>query len=151
MKRLAIFDMDGTLSDHYHRLHLVIQRPADFEAYHTLAPKDRPIAWVADEARKFKETGAQVVIVTNRPQRFYDQTAQWLKKHGIPFDAIFMRKREKDHRRTEVVKAELVEDVKKDYVGYEIVAVFEDRPKVLEKFRAMGLPVILVGDGKDAG
>ena len=74
----------------------------------------------------------------------YSKTSEWLTKLGYGESQLFMRQ-EKDFRPDEVVKKELYETYIKP--NYNVVAIFDDRNKVVKMWRELGLMCCQVNEG----
>ena len=96
-----VFDMDGTLTDNRWREYMVpfdsdYQRlsedeiEAKWRIFHMAAGNDRPNKQLIKYAKKVAKD-ANILILTARPDYAYEVTKKWLKKYGVPFDAIIMR------------------------------------------------------------
>jgi len=72
-------------------------------------------------------------------------TEKWLKKHGITYQAIYMRRAD-DKRSDTLVKQEILD---RYLPKNKIRAVIDDRPSVIKQWKSNGLIVIDVGDGKE--
>jgi hypothetical protein len=85
-----------------------------------------------------------VVLVTGTPERYHMLVVMWLRRHNVPFDALFMRN-EGDFRSDVDVKRDMYEKYLK---GHNIELVLEDRDKLVEFWRSVGLPCLQVGKGE---
>lgn len=85
-----------------------------------------------------------VILVSGREDKYEPETREWLLKHGINFDALYMRKTG-DNRRDSIVKKEIYEKHIKPY--YDIEFVLDDRNQVVEMWRSEGLVCLQVADG----
>lgn len=85
-----------------------------------------------------------IVIVTGRHETVRQQTLNWLAQHGIFATAVFMRPNDNSDKDS-TVKAEIF----RDYIApkWRVKWVFEDRKRVVEMWRWLGLPVLQVQDG----
>lgn len=154
MTKAIVFDIDGTLSDPSQRLHHLEQDRPNWDAFYNSALDDKPIRGICQLAHMLYNLGQQtgqfeMIFCTGRPERIRQITHDWLAMFVmlpfIPKDIkIYMRK-DGDHRPDTEVKAELYEQIKSD--GYEVVAVFEDRKRVVDMWRAMDVPCLQVADG----
>ena len=73
-----------------------------------------------------------------------EDTAKWINDNiNIPYQ-LYMRK-EKDYRPDEVIKEELYNEIIKD--NYYCVTIFDDRNRVIKKWREMGLLACQVYEG----
>ena len=132
-----IVDIDGTLADISHR--------GPYETRHEILMKDRIRQHVAltVNALQFAEH-VHVMVFSGRSEVTRDVTHSWLDKHLNEFE-LHMRA-EGDNRRDSLVKREMYDREVKD--KYNVVAVFDDRPQVLEEvWYALGLPVFNCGLG----
>lgn len=89
----------------------------------------------------------QVIVMSGRDASCREETVEWLRKHNIPFDDIFMRP-EKDMRPDNIVKAELFDTHVRD--NFDVQFVIDDRWQVCEMWLSIGLKVFNVS-GLDRG
>jgi hypothetical protein len=144
---IYIFDIDGTLADISHRLHFIQQKPADWRAFFAACPGDTPIPEVVYMIDALSMCDQKIIMITGRSDEISTQTKEWLAGHLIPCHGLYMRK-EGDHRADNVVKAELLDLVIKDFPSVPIAGVFEDRKQVVDMYRARGLRVYQVAEGE---
>lgn len=144
--RCYIFDIDGTLADCSHRLHHIQKQPKDWDAFFAETHNDAPIEhmihllWAVDEFTR-------VVFVSGRPESTRQATTNWLIEHdavlsGAP--TLYMRA-DGDHRDDDIVKIELLAQIRAD--GYEPIMAFDDRTRVVNAWRAAGIPCAQVAPG----
>lgn len=145
MTRCYIFDIDGTLADCSHRLHHIQKHPKDWDAFFDQCGGDQPIAHMVDLAECLLSTGKSLIAVSGRSDRVRLQTDWWLRiKCGLVFDALYMRA-DGDRRDDDVIKIELLARIRAD--GYEPIMVFDDRTRVVNAWRAAGIPCAQVAPG----
>lgn len=138
--KIVICDIDGTIADGEHRVEHLRCEPKNWDAYFAAADLD---TLRADILAQVKAHGAPVHLLTGRPARYEAQTAGWLAKHGVEYVSLVMRP-DGDRRDDDVLKEELY---LKHFSEYEIVAVYEDRPRIIRMWQRLGLPVVDVGNG----
>lgn len=139
----VIFDMDGTLCDVEPIRHYVTGPRRDFTAFHNASLFCRPIFPVAVAAREYaRDPSIAVIIVTARDERFERPTRDWLTKHGIEFDAIFMRP-SGDQRHDTVVKQEIHDRIVVS--GYRPRIAFDDRDDIIRVWESNGIATVKVG------
>lgn len=144
MKDCYIFDIDGTLADCSHRLHHIHPRPAkDWRAYFAACLDDTPIPHII-ELTWILEGKAAIVLVSGRSDECREATIQWLDKHEVPFQALYMRKAG-DHRNDDILKSELLDKVLAD--GWRPIMAFDDRDRVVKMWRERGIPCAQVAEG----
>ena len=135
LKKALLIDVDGTVALRNTR------NPFDWSRI----SEDSPNLQVIDVVKRLASTGLELIFITGRGQRLHGTTSVWLAKHvGTPF-TLFCRT-DKDLRRDEIIKREIFEE---EILGkYEIVAVFDDRNRVVEMWRnQLALTCMQVGNG----
>ena len=148
---IYIFDIDGTIADLSHRLHFIQEKPQDWHEFFVACADDEPIKDMIDLAWKLAET-SEIILVSGRSDECREETVAWLKKHKFPAPSrkVYMRKAG-DHRIDSIVKSELLDELIRDWhvpEHFQIAGVFEDRQQVVDMYRARGLRVFQVADGK---
>lgn len=86
----------------------------------------------------------KVILVSGRSEEFRKQTENWLLNNYIYYDALFMRAKE-DKRPDDIIKEEIYQ--REIEPKYDILIVFDDRPRVIRKWKELGLRVADVGNG----
>lgn len=141
-----IADMDGTLTDPSHRRHLVTRPDPDWKAFYDRQGNDtvcQPVV-VAYHAMCELPAISAGIIVSARPSKYRKVTELWLTFNRIRADRLYMRG-EKDKRKDEKVKRDLLVQVRRD--GFEPYCVFDDRNRVVDMWRAEGLTCFQVAAG----
>jgi trehalose-6-phosphatase len=134
-KTAVLFDLDGTLAN------LNGRSPYD----QTLCGDDLIHEHIAEIARMYaKHSPHEVIIVSGRFVDCLDETVDWLCTHGILYRHLYMRN-SKDQRPDTEIKAEIYHN--KIEPDYDVVMVYDDRPKVIRMWRELGLNVADVGKG----
>lgn len=134
-----IFDLDGTLANNTHRLHHVLNRPKNHEAYHAGMMDDVLMSPMADifDALSSRFT---MLICTTRPEAYREDTVTWLQRQGYynprSYEALYMRP-DGDRREDYVVKRELLQKMRLD--GYAPFLAVDDRLQVARMWREEGL------------
>ncbi|MFY9629756.1 MAG: HAD family acid phosphatase [Methylocystis sp.] len=146
MNRLKCFvcDIDGTIANIAHRLHYIKGEVKDWKKFKSLAKEDGTHDEVIEVIRALAYANYKIVLCTGRTIDEEPMTLAWLDVNNIPADAVYMREND-DHRDDDVVKVELLEKIKAD--GYDIVAWFDDRTRVVNAIRAEGVKVFQVRPG----
>lgn len=136
LPQAIIVDVDGTVADC-----TGVRSPYDETKYHLDKPKTDVIRLVQD---LHYGLGYKVIFCSGRHKDFFDVTEEWLYKWvKVPIEGLFMRY----ERGTEdsIIKAELFN---RHIRGkYNTVAVFDDRKRVVETWRSLGLLVNQVAEG----
>ena len=141
---LIVFDIDGTLADCTHRLHLINSSPKRWNDFFDSCWMDEPIpAGVAMARLIHGSEKYDIEFWTGRPERSRLATEEWLSDHLGPWTQgypIEMR-RNKDQRADTVVKAEFIDPHAPPFI------IFEDRRQVVAMYRKRGLTVYQVSQG----
>jgi len=137
-----VFDLDGTLCDVSHRRQWVATRPKNWDAWNAGISEDKPNMPVLEVLHRLSNV-YDIVLVSGRGSEYRQPTIDWLRKHGVNFDNLYMRA-EGDFRPDDEVKSELADQVEKDY---RIVGVFDDRKRVVDMWIKRGIFVFDVAQG----
>jgi uncharacterized HAD superfamily protein len=144
---LICFDIDGTLADLSHRVHFWRESPKNWNMFKSEMVNDTPIEQICTIARTMHQESHNVILCSGRSEDTRDMTEDWLSKHGITFDALYMRA-EKDYRSDDIVKKELLDQIVFDW-GQKPDIVFDDRPRVVKMWRENGVFVADVYQGTE--
>lgn len=130
--RAVVVDIDGTLA-------LMNGRgPYDEDR----VGEDLPNKPVIDVVNKLAEQYF-VIVVSGRHDSCKAITAKWLRENDITFDELLMRKTG-DDRADWIIKYEIFDEhIRK----FDVVGVFDDRQRVVEMWRQLGLTVFQVAEG----
>ena len=132
--RAVLVDVDGTLANHHG-----IRSPFEWHKVGEDTLHDE----VCDIVKALRTAGEKIVIVSGRDAVCRTETAEWLRGNGIEYDDLFMRD-EGDMRSDDIVKAEILEHGILQKYGVKMV--IDDRPRVCNMWRSLGIPVIQVGN-----
>lgn len=148
---LYIFDLDGTLANCEHRVHLLDEKddPDRWRKFYADCCWDQPInpvIKVMDKLNMF----ADVQIWTGRSDEVREKTISWLVEHTgfMQHDiknALVMRQAG-DHRPDHELKREWLDQLSV-YDRKRISVVFEDRDRVVAMWREAGVPCFQVAPG----
>ena len=142
-----IFDLDGTLADIEDRRQLCTKENGKMDWNKFFDPEniklDKPNQPVIKTAQVFAEAGYQIAIFSGRSAKTKNTTKSWLTKHKVPWSILKMRP-ERNFRPDEQLKLEWLNDMDwKDNVE----CVFDDRDKVVNMWREIGLTCMQVAPG----
>ncbi len=132
---IVISDLDGTLSDTEHRVHLLERNPKDWDAFFAASKDDEPIWPVIHTVRALKAAGHDIHILTGRSDSAKDDTIAWLAQHEVPCDRLLMRQ-DGDFTPDDSLKRSWF---LQDYKAEEVLLVIDDRAKVVRMWRELGL------------
>ena len=114
MKKIIVFDVDGTLADIEHRRHWIDCRPKNWKAFFAVQHEDPPHEEIVWMAKALKDANTKIIICSGRSAEFRKVTETWLLEQGVSFDEVFMR-HIGDHRPDYAVKVELLEEIREKY------------------------------------
>ena len=144
MQRIVLCDIDGTLANVAHRVHLVSGEEKNWEEFNSLSENDSVKEDIANILRQFiGDHETTIAIITARESKWRGETEEWLRLHDIPFNDLYMRKTS-DRRSDADVKKEIF---KKNWTKRDIWFVLEDRSKVVKMWRKLGLTCLQVSEG----
>lgn len=138
--KTIIFDIDGTLCDVSSIRHLVGGKNKNFDAFHRASVDCPTFEWVANVAKNAKNNGFTVVQVTARQEKYRPQTSWWLADHGIPSDALYMRK-DGDYRADYIVKSEILSRIAH---LYDIKKAYDDNPNIVRLWEENNIRCVVV-------
>lgn len=149
---IAIFDLDGTLTNNKHRQHFLKEKPKNWKAFKEACGEDKLNSDIAAIWHRFHLDYR--FILTGRSEESKYDSATWLQHYGLDgYHGLYMRK-SSDYRSDVIVKKELFEQLCLDFknkmnVGFDTqtIIVFEDRQKVVDMWREMGLTCCQVAPG----
>ena len=137
-KRVALVDLDGTLVVVRHLAHLVVGPKRDLNAYHTLVENAPLNRGVLQEVERVRREGAEIFVLTSRPETHRSMTNRWLRFHRVPVNKLIMRGNG-DKRGSDVYKRDVVRKLKRQ--GYTVVKAWDDEPDVVSMYRDEGVDV----------
>lgn len=140
-----VYDLDGTITDCSHRVHLA--QAGLWEEFNAEAVDDKLRPDVA-LVMKALEEDYSTMIVTGRDVKYRKLTLDWLWTKGITVDVLLMREKD-DYRSDHEVKIALLEKFfgNKASVLNSVMMCLDDRDKVVEALRNYGLRVWQVRQG----
>lgn len=144
MKKVVIFDVDGTIADVEHRRHFV-NGNNDWDSFRKETVNDTPVQWVCDIAKRHISQGDEVAFFSARNESERDiterQISEWI---GDGHKGVFLRP-DGDYRCDAEFKSELADRF--EDIGGQIDLVYDDRNKVVDMWRQRGTTVVQVADG----
>ena len=149
-EKCILVDLDGTLADITERraLSTLPNGKVNFGKFHTkeLLDTDKPRLDIIKEVNDAKKLhNCKMIIVSGRScaegheenkDRILWWSQEWLKKNGVNFDEVLMRK-QGDYRSDDVVKKEFLGLIGKENV----IRIWDDRKQVIDMWRSEGLDV----------
>ena len=141
--KTVLVDIDGTISDPSHRLHLIPQDRTNskgWQEFGDACSDDAPIQGMIDISNAIAER-YYVFIVTSRSETVREKTEEWLKKHRVNHHGVLMRE-EGDFRPSEQVKEDIIKKLVSE--GAEIIGFFDDHEGNISSASKFGFPTMRV-------
>lgn len=154
-KGAIIVDIDGTLANCDHRRHFVDGSigKKDWKAFYEAMIDDTLNKWCDEIIYSLGDTEHccyDTILVSGRPEEYRNLTLEWLKKNGVDStgyfsrEMLFMRKNG-DFRDDAIIKEEIYREHIEPY--YNILFVIDDRKRVVDMWRRLGLVCLHCADG----
>ena len=151
MKKIVIFDLDGTLAliDKRRDISTKDNGKMDWDIFFNPdnIDLDIPNTPVVKMAQMLDSQGFNIVIFSGRSNRTRRATFAWLKDNDIPFDDLRMRPTSKNWH---FMKDDKLKQIWLDRFfpdKDDIFAVFDDRNQVVDMWRDNGLTTFQVAQG----
>lgn len=138
--KVAIFDIDGTISDCTHRVPYA--KVADWDNFNRAAYLDLPHEPIVVILNSVYVQGAKIILMSGRPHWMYNMTRDWLERHKIPFHNIHLRLPEQEAWHTCDAKREMFRQ--SGIRVSDVLFVMEDREKDVMMWRELGLTCLQV-------
>lgn len=136
-----IVDIDGTLA------HMNSRSPYDYTRV-LEDDLDRTILQIVSQWEF--ETGDEMLIVSGRDHTSRHDTLQWLNKHSVPWDQLWMRNADlKDERGNKIPDYIVKYNIFNEHIRgkYNVHFVLDDRNQVVDMWRRLGLKCLQVAEG----
>jgi len=147
MKKWIVVDLDGTLCDCSHRVHLA--QAKQWEEFHAGIPNDKPHYVVVDFLAMAVDY--KILLCTGRDEKYRNATMKWLKDNDLLsiFDELIMRPNgnfERDH----VLKLKIVDEFfrSRDAAVDSVFLILDDRDQVVQAYRDAGFKCWQVNAGE---
>lgn len=142
--KTVIVDLDGTLALIDHRLHYIKGANKDYDSFYNACDKDAPNQRIINLVNVLECNGYFIEIMTGRSDIVKDKTVAWLDEHSVRYDHLTMREYG-DHTPDFELKKKWF--FNSNTLRKEIVFVLEDRKRVVDMWRSMGITCLQVADG----
>jgi hypothetical protein len=155
-RKVAIFDLDGCISDDRWRQHLLPKAQEGstpgqdaYDSYHDVCDRDPVLAPGAAVLRQHIADGHIIFFATGRPFSVAEKSAAWIKSNfgiSIENDFSILMRTQGDIRPAHMVKADFADFIIKN--GRPVVAAYDDRQDVVDVYRSKGFNAcVLNADG----
>lgn len=141
-REAVIVDVDGTLVDTSAIRHVVAEEAGkpDSDILRRASAACPPHQWVLDAVAAQRSFGRAILVVTARKECYRQATSDWLRRHMVLHDGLFMRP-DDDPRPDIEVKADILALIEE---AYRPAQAFDDNPDVVRLWQKRGIPVTIV-------
>lgn len=141
---VVIWDLDGTLADGRHRLHLLPSKADSNKTegwleFNKASKFDLPFVENIKLMNTLFDAGLKSIIVTGRSDHVIDDTQEWLYRHGCKYHKLIMRSKDDNRKDTE-----FKEEVLREIGLSNILCAFDDLEHIAKHFRSLGITCHLV-------
>ena len=145
-QKAVIFDIDGTLANCDHRIHHLLKQPKDWDSFFSEMKKDSLNKGVASIYNDFIRNGNyEILVVTGRPVKYIHDTILWFRGNNLIYPVYgtnkekprFFFRAKDDFTDDDIMKKKIYNEQIKD--KYEVLFVIEDRQRVVDMWRSLGL------------
>jgi hypothetical protein len=150
MKGLYIFDLDGTLALIDHRRHFVADKKnQQWDKFYRACTEDKPSYVVTEIFRQLKRD-SDVLIFSGRSDLVKVETMTWLAYYcditlNRALQILTMRKHG-DSTPDHILKKKWYDELS-DWDKTRLICVFDDRQKVVDMWRSLGITCLQVAPG----
>ena len=141
-----ITNLDGTLADIKHRLHLLQKDEKDWLQFFKACVDDvpnQPVIDTIDAIAKSSLFPINVHIFSGRSEVVRPETVSWLERY-VSFEYLLTMRPENDHRPDHVLKKSLAENLNLNTSN--VLCVFDDRKSVVQMWHREGFCCYQVAD-----
>ncbi len=139
-----IVDIDGTLANVEHRLHLWPKHKKQFLSNEEIA-KDGVNEWCSEILCAFRNPGIHTIFCSGRKESARETTVDWFIRNKLQYPHKLLMRADGDYRADTIVKREIYERDIEPF--YEIMFVIDDRASVVEMWRELGLTCLQCAKG----
>jgi hypothetical protein len=148
-RKIVIADLDGTIALIEHRRHWLdkekhpeLTSDERWSRFYAECVNDQPNLPVITTLRALANEGLLIVVLSGRSDEVERETEDWLRKYSVPRNRVKMRPAG-DFTPDEILKRQWVSE----YDLSQILCVFDDRQKVVDMWREIGLTCFQVAPG----
>jgi uncharacterized HAD superfamily protein len=143
--KAIIVDLDGTLCDVEHRVHHVQSAKKNWKSFNELMVHDSLNDWCFELMEAMSARGYKIIFVTGRGEQFRTPTENWLNKHNVNYEHLYMRGL-LDQREDSDVKEDIYTTQIKE--NYQVLFVVDDRKSVVARWRLLELVCLQCAPGE---
>lgn len=104
--------------------------------------EDEPIYMVIELLHRYKADHV-IVLITGRSEVCREATHEWLQKHNVPYDFLYM-KEENNGEDSAIFKERIYLELKKDLPNPSFTLAIDDRQKIIDVWKKHNVPSLMV-------
>ena len=139
MRKLFVFDLDGTISDLTHRLYLIKCDKPDWPSFYRSCVNDNPKKWIIDLLNICRDQG-EILILSGRSDEVEGYTRDWLRDNDVLYDYLIMREAG-NYEPDDKLKKRMMDAFLSDK-DFEVQFIVDDRQRVVDMWRDNGYKVL---------
>lgn len=149
-RKAVVIDLDGTLCNTDHRQHHVDGRDyqkKDFIKFYEKMSDDTPHEWCVNLLHLYRQAHYAILFVSGRPEEYREKTEEWISRHvALPVSAYQLWMRPTDDYTDD---RDIKEGIYRKHIEpyYDVEVVIDDRRKVVERWRQIGLTCLQCAPG----
>ena len=150
-KKAIIVDLDGTLCNNEHRLHLIVRKNGevkDWTAFKAAILGDSVNLWCKEIVNSFIEKGYQIIFLTGRMDmgNAREDTLEWLHDNGTLWrNTDLIMRPSGDKRQDDIIKKEQYLELIEP--NYDVLFALDDRKRIAEMWRSIGITCLHCAEG----
>lgn len=141
--QIVLVDMDGVISNAWHRQHFLSGTSRDWKGFFNSARDDEPILSGITLLDLLGDS-AVVALVTARPDSILDDTVAWLREYDVRWELLIMRGRA-DHGPAPEMKRLAVQELRD--AGYDPVLAIDDHEENIAMYEEEEIAAIYMHSG----
>lgn len=140
----AIIDIDGTITNIDHRVHLA--QAKEWDAFHGLSHMDGPVVEMVRLVNSLYHNQYHILLLTGRNERYREKTIDWLEDHDVMYDYLVMRPDE-DWTSDAIIKPNMFDRHAQAFPHINWQFAIDDRTRVIEAWRKRGMLALQCAEG----
>ena len=138
-KEAVIVDIDGTISNISHRVHHVIGKNKNWNAFSELMDRDLPITKNINRIAYKFGSEYKILFVSGRSQKYKKKTEKWLSDYFYTDEYLLFLRKDNDKRPSFEIKRDILNNLRKKFI---IKYAIDDNEKDLKMYEKEGLETI---------
>lgn len=136
MKKAIIFDIDGTLSDPSHRIHLY--KAGKYDEFNASCHLDMPIKTICELCHVLsRNKDIDIIFLTGRTDINAEKTRKWIETYIKPkYGYKLIMRKYGDTRPSTITKKEAYEDIKQEF---NVIMAFDDRKDIISMWKTLNI------------